>query len=221
MNQEAKTPSPKGRRMTKKSTNYKGRQRSVAAEAAILTATIELIEEKPLSEVTAEAIAQRAGVSKATIYKWWPNKNRVALEAFLSRSRAEFPGSDSGSALRDFTEQLVAATRFYKSAGGRMVCQFIAEGQSDPELLTMFRERFLHSRRQAVRELWERGVARGEIRPDLDADLAIDLIFGPMFYRLLVGHGSLDDADAEAMVAAVFRGLQVAPSRETKRKGPR
>src|ERR1700674_6049680 len=108
--------------MTKKSTNYKGRQRSAAAEASILTATIELIEEKPLSEVTAEAIAQRAGVSKATIYKWWPNKNRVALDAFLSRSRAEIPGSDTGSALRDFTEQLVAAARFYKSAGGRMVC---------------------------------------------------------------------------------------------------
>ena len=138
--------------MTEKRSNYKGRQRSVAAEAAILTAAIELIEEKPLCEVTAEAIAQRAGVSKATIYKWWPNKNRVALDAFLSRSRAEIPNSDTGSALRDFTEQLVAATRFYKSAGGRMLRQFIAEGQSDPELLTLFRERFLHSRRLVLRD---------------------------------------------------------------------
>jgi AcrR family transcriptional regulator len=205
--------------MTEKRTNYKGRQRSVAAEAAILTAAIELIQEKPLSQVTAEAIAQRAGVSKATIYKWWPNKNRVALDAFLSRSRTEIPSSDTGSALRDFTEQLVGATRFYNSAGGRMLCQFIAEGQSDPELLALYRERFLDSRRQAVRELWERGVARGEIRPDLDPDLVIDLIFGPMFYRLLVGHGPLDDADADAMVAAVFRGLQVTPPRETKPEG--
>jgi AcrR family transcriptional regulator len=238
--------------MTAKQTKHMGRQRSVAAEAAILTAASELIEEKPLraygkderaagfipagtspaarpaaflpnalSEVTAEAIAQRAGVSKATIYKWWPNKNRVALDAFLSRSRAEIPSSDTGSALRDLTEQLVAAARFYQSAGDRVVRQFIAEGQSDPELLTMFRERFLHPRRQAVRELWERGVARGEIRPDLDADLAIDLLFGPLFYRLLVGHGALDDADAEALAAAVFRGLPVAPSREAQRKGRR
>src|SRR5262249_15009268 len=171
-----------------KKTKHKGRQRSAAAEAAILAATIELLEKKPLSAVTAEAIAERAGVSKATIYKWWPNKSRVALDAVLSRSRTENPSSDTGSALRDFTEQLLAATRFYKGAGGRMLCQFIAEGQSDPELLTLYRERFLHPSRQAVRQLWERGVARGEIRPDLNPDLVIDLVFGPMFYRLLVGH---------------------------------
>ena len=112
----------------------------------------------------------------------------------------------------------MAATRFYKSPGGRLFCQFIAEGQSDPDLLALFRERFLHPRRKAVREMWERGVARGEIRPELDPELVIDLIFGPMVYRLLVGHGPLDDADAEAMVAAVFRGLQVAPGREPTRK---
>src|SRR5260370_12251151 len=95
--------------MTAKQTKHKGRKRSAAAEAAILTATSELIEEKPLSEVTAEAIAQRAGVSKATIYKWWPNKNRVALDAFLSRSRTEIPSSNTGSALRDFTDPLMAS----------------------------------------------------------------------------------------------------------------
>jgi hypothetical protein len=102
-----------------------------------------------------------------------------------------------------------------------MFCQFIAEGQSDPELLALFRERFQRSRRQAVRELWERGVARGEIRPELDPELVIDLMFGPMVYRLLVGHGPLDPDDEEAMAAAVFRGLQVAPGCETKRKRSR
>jgi AcrR family transcriptional regulator len=204
--------------MTEKPAIHKGRPRSAAAEAAILTATLELMEEKPLDEVTAEAIAQRAGVSKATIYKWWPNKNRVALDAFLSRSRTEIPSSDTGSALRDFTAQLVAAARFYTSSGGRILRQFIAAGQSDPEFLALYREQFLRPRRQAVRALWERGVARGQIRPDLDAELVIDLIFGPMFYRLLVGHGSLADADAEVIVTAVFQGLEVAPSRETKRK---
>jgi AcrR family transcriptional regulator len=204
--------------MTTKLTNHKGRKRSAAAEAAILAATIELLEEKPLCEVTADAIAVRAGVSKATIYKWWPNKNRVALDAFISRARTEIPGVDTGSALRDFTEQLVAASRFCMSASGRMLCQFIAEGQNDPELLTLFHERFLRSRRQAIRKLWERGVARGEIRPELDPELVIDLIFGPLVFRLLVGHGRLDATDAEAMAAAVFRGLQVAPGRKSKGK---
>jgi AcrR family transcriptional regulator len=207
--------------MTAKQTKHKGRKRSAVAEAAILTATVELLEVKPLCEVTAEAIAKQAGVSKATIYKWWPNKNRVALDAYLSSAQAEIPSSDTGSALRDFTEQLVAATRFYTSARGRVFCQFIAEGQRDPDLLSLFRERFLRYRRQAVRELWERGVARGEIRPELDPELVIDLIFGPVVYRLLVGHGPLDATDVEAMAAAVFRGLQVAPCKETTRKRPR
>ena len=79
-------------------------------------------------------------------------------------------------------------------------------------MLAMFREQFLNQRRKAARGMWERGVARGEIRAELDPDLGIDLIFGPMVYRLLVGHGPLDDADAEAMVAAVFCGVQVAPA---------
>src|ERR1700687_4842841 len=120
--------------MTAKQTKHKGRKRSAAAEAAILTAPSELLEEQPLVAVTAEAIAQRAGVSKATIYKWWPNKNRVALDAFLSRSRTEIPSSDTGSALRDFTAQLVAATLFYTSSRGRILRPVIAAGQSDPEL---------------------------------------------------------------------------------------
>jgi hypothetical protein len=98
-----------------------------------------------------------------------------------------------------------------------MLCQFITEGQSDPEFLALFRERFLKSRRQAVREICERGAARGDIREDLDPEFVIDLIFGPMVYRLLVDHGPLDDADAEAMVAAVFRGLKVPHAGRTKR----
>ena len=100
--------------------------------------------------MTAEAIAKRAGVSKATIYKWWPNRNRVAMDAFLSRTQEEIPPSDTGSALRDFTETLVAATRFHKSPCGRLLGQFIAEGQSDPDLLAMFREQFLTQRRKAA-----------------------------------------------------------------------
>jgi AcrR family transcriptional regulator len=117
--------------MTMKPKKHKGRQRSAAAEAAILDAAVELLERKPLCEVTAEAIAKRAGVSKATIYKWWPNRNRVAMDAFLSRTQEEILPSDTGSALRDFTETLVAATRFHKSPCGRLLSQFIAEGQSD------------------------------------------------------------------------------------------
>ena len=190
--------------MTLPATKPRGRKRSVAAEAAILSAASELLEMKSLRDVTAEAIAERAGTSKATIYKWWPNKNHVALDAFLKRTQAEIPTSDTGCALRDFTDQLILATRFYKSPRGRLLTQFIAEGQNDPELLRLFRERFLKQRRQSVRAIWEKAVARGEIRADVECELFIDLMYSPLVYRLLVGHNPLSDADAAAVVEAVF-----------------
>ncbi|HEX3313668.1 MAG TPA: TetR/AcrR family transcriptional regulator [Gemmataceae bacterium] len=185
----------------------RGRKRSVAAETAILAAATELLEEKSLRDLTCEAIAERAGTSKATIYKWWPNKNHVALDAFLLRTQAEIPTSDTGCALRDFTEQLVLATRFYKSPRGRLLTQFIAEGQNDPDLLRLFRERFLRLRRQAVKAIWDKAVARGDIRADVECELFIDLLFSPLVYRLLVGHNPLADSDAAAIVHAVFRGV--------------
>ena len=186
----------------------RGRQRSLEAETAILSATSELLKEKPLREVTTDAIAQRAGVSKATLYKWWPNKNVVALDAFLSSMKVRVGIPDTGSAFKDFTLHLEDVIQFYTTPYGRLLCQFIAEGQSDPEFLTLFRERFLQARRDAVRTIWERGVTRGELRDDVESDIGLDLIFGPMVYRLLTGHAPLDKANAEAMVAVAFRGLQ-------------
>ncbi len=190
----------------------RGRQRSLVVQAAILKATGELLEKKPLREITADAIARRAGVSKATLYKWWPNKNLIAVDAFEARMNEIVPIPDTGSAEKDFIEQFKSAIDFYKSPGGRIICQFIAEGQSDSDLLALFRERFVKPRREGPRLMWQRGVERGEIRPDVDKELFLDLIYGPMIYRLLVGHCPLDHTQAEAIIAAVFQGMKAIPS---------
>lgn len=187
---------------------HKGRQRCVEAEAAILSATIELLEEKTLREVTADAIAQRAGVSKATIYKWWPNKSLVALDAFLSRMQSAVETPNTGSTQKDFIEQLKSLLRFFASPYGRIYAQFITEGQSDPAFLDQFRNRFLKSRRDEVRVMWQRGVDRGDIRRDVDGDIVLDLIYGPIVFRLLTGHAPLNDTEAKAIVTTAFRGLQ-------------
>jgi AcrR family transcriptional regulator len=185
----------------------RGRHRSVEAEASILKATLYLLERKSLRQVTADAIARRAGVSKATIYKWWPNKSLVALDAYLGSMAEQVVMPDTGSALIDFTQQLQSLTVFYKSPLGRLFCQFIAEGQSDPGFLAMFRERFLYERRNAARVMWQRGVERGEIRKESDSEMVLDLIYGPMVFRLLAGHGSLCSHELEVMVQAVFGGI--------------
>lgn len=195
----------------------RGRHRSVEAEASILKATLYLLERKSLRQVTVDAIARRAGVSKATVYKWWPNKSMVALDAYLGCMAVQVRMPDTGSALTDFTLQLQSLTAFYKSPLGRLFCQFIAEGQSDPGFLALFRERFLYLRRDAARVMWQRGVKRGEIRKEIDSELVLDLVYGPMIFRLLAGHASLGDVESEAMVASVFGGIRQAGYRCPKK----
>ena len=186
----------------------RGRRRSLQAEAAILKATLYLLERQPLRKVTADAIARRAGVSKTTIYKWWPNKSLVALDAYLAGMTEQVAMPDTGSAELDFTQQLKSVMAFYTSPLGRLFCQFLAEGQSDPGFLALFRERFLYARRDTARVMWRRGVDRGEIREEIDGEIVLDLIYGPMIFRLLAGHGSLSDRESEAVVEAVFGGLR-------------
>ncbi|WP_158794807.1 TetR/AcrR family transcriptional regulator [Granulicella sp. L60] len=186
----------------------RGRHRSLEAKTSILNATLYLLERKPLRKVTSDEIARRAGVSKATIYRWWPNKSLVALEAYLTGMTERVAIPDTGSAELDFTLQLKSLTAFYTSSLGRLFCQFIAEGQSDPGFLALFRERFLFARRDAARVMWRRGVTRREIREEIDGEIVLDLIYGPTIFRLLAGHGALNDTESEAMVATVFSGLR-------------
>ena len=158
--------------------------------------------------MTAEAIAARAGVSKATLYKWWPNKSLVALDAFLLHMQSEVPSPDTGSARTDFIEQVKLLIRFLASPYGRIYGQFIAEGRNDAAFLEQFRERFIQPRRDGIRVIWQRGVDRGEIRPDICSDIALDLIYGPVMFRMLTGHSPLNDEQAEAIVDAAFSGIR-------------
>ncbi len=196
----------------------RGRHRSIEAKTAILKATLQLLERKPLRKVTADAIAKRAGVSKATIYKWWPNKTLVALEAYLAGMTERVSAPDTGSAETDFILQLQSVHAFYTSPLGRLFCQFIAEGQSDAGFLALFRERFLYPRRDLARVMWRRGVERGEICEKIDGEIVLDLIYGPTIFRLLAGRGSLSDTDAEAIVRAVFGGLKRSNRRGEKKE---
>jgi len=184
-----------------------GRPRSEESRLAVLRATSELMLEVGLRAMTTEAIATRSGASKATIYKWWPNKYAVAIEAFLSAMFAESADPDTGSAREDFRRALRGMMRFYSSPSGRVFAQLVGEAQFDPQVAAELRDRLVGSRRQLVRAIWDRGVARGELRPDVDPEAAIDLLFGPAMYRLVAGHAPLDDAAADAIVDVAMGGL--------------
>jgi AcrR family transcriptional regulator len=174
---------------------------------AVLHATSELINEVGLRAMTTDEIASRSGVSKATIYKWWPNKYAVAVEAFLSEMDMKSSDPDTGSAKEDFRRALRGLIRFYRSKDGRAYAQLIGEAQFDPQIGVELREHLVKSRRKLVRAILDRGIARGELRPDVDPEAAIDLMFGPAMYRLVAGHAPLDARSADAIVDAAMRGL--------------
>ena len=184
-----------------------GRPRSERARRAILQAANELLESEGFAAVSVEAIAERAGVSKATIYRWWPNKAAVVMDGFLSIVSSEVPFPHTGHAREDIRIHMRRLAEAFSGKIGRTVSALLAESQADPELAEALRSRWLSVRRAEAREILERGVERGELREDLDQEVAVDVLYGPIYYRMLVGHAPLDDDFADALADHVFVGL--------------
>jgi AcrR family transcriptional regulator len=183
------------------------RPRSVRAHDAVLAATRELLAEGGLPAATTEAISKRSGVSKATIYNHWPSRIALAAEAFGLQMAEAFPLPDTGSAAGDLTQQVRNVSDFYASAAGPVFAQLLAATVTDPHGAEYFRDFFLADRRESTRLLWQRALARGEARPEIDADTAADLLFGGLIYRLMSGHVPLSPERADAIAHAAVAGL--------------
>jgi AcrR family transcriptional regulator len=183
----------------------RGRPRSEAARAAILRAAIELLQENGFSALSVDAIAGRAGVGKATIYRWWPNKAAVVMDAFLADTAPEMPFPDTGSAREDLRRQMRAVIRLLNTPAVRdPFVALIAESQHDPAVATALRERFVASRRKAATEVLTRGVQRGELRADLDPAVALDALYGALYYRLLVSGQRLTPRYADTLLDQLY-----------------
>src|ERR687889_2592462 len=184
-----------------------GRPRSERAHRAILQAANDLLESEGFAAVTVEAIAERAGVSKATVYRWWPNRAAVGMDGFLSIVSSEVPFPHTGHAREDIRLHMRRLTEAFSGKIGRTVAVLIAEGQADPELAEALRSRWLSVRRTEARKILELGIECGELREDLDPEVAVDILYGPIYYRLLVGHAPLDEKFADALADHVFAGF--------------
>ena len=155
-----------------------------------------------------EAIAGRAGVSKATIYRWWPSRGAVALEGLLaqtSESIAIPTGLSTGEALRFQVGGLVAL--FQDSVCGPLMRGLIGQAQSDAEIAAALREQWLAPRRAVAVDTIRAGVTRGEIRADIDVAVAADQVFAPVYYRLIFGHDRLGGDLADRLVDQMMAGL--------------
>lgn len=183
------------------------RPRSARVHEAVLAATRALLAAGGLPAATVDAISDRSGVSKATIYKHWPSRTAVAAEAFGLEMADAIPAPRTGDGLEDLIDHVRRVSAFYASPAGTVFAQLIAASVTDPHGAEYFREFFLTGRRKLVAGLWERGVAQGRLDPAVDVEVATDLLFGPLIFRLLSGHAPLTPENAEAIARAALAGL--------------
>jgi AcrR family transcriptional regulator len=185
-----------------------GRPRSEARRAAILAAAGDLMMEGGLRAATMEAIAARAGVGKATVYKWWPSRGAVALEGFMLRAADSWSLPEGASAPEALRILAVAAVRlFTQSPAGPLMRALVADAQSDPVIARALREQWLGPRRAVAAEIIHEGIAHRELRADLDVAATLDLVFAPIYYRLLLGHEPLDEGFARRYIDHVLEGI--------------
>ena len=182
-----------------------GRPRSETARRAILTAAMAELEQHGYAALTIQGIAARAGVGKQTIYRWWSSKADVVLDALTDMAETRIAVPDEGSLPADLMAFLTAT--FRQRDRRPVLIGLMAEALLDPAFARAFRDRFLFGRRDALRTILDRAVARGEIAAGMDLELAIDVVYGVLWYRLMLDHAPLDDTAARQMTALLHRAL--------------
>ena len=187
----------------------RGRPRSEPARQAILAAAADLLLTRGLAAVSMDAVAARAGVSKATIYRWWPTKETLALDALYEQLTEPSPEAPDTGTLRG--DLLALLTGWIGRVGdrpfGRVIGALVTEAGTDPVFGKLYRERYVEPRRAQARLIFTRAIGRGEISVGTDVEAAIDLLYGALYHRLLHGHAPLTQEFVETVVGIVVAGI--------------
>lgn len=192
----------------------RGRPRSERARLAILSAAAELLLARGLGAVSMDAVAERAGVSKATIYRWWPTKETLALDALYTQWAAAQPSEvDTGSLRGDLLALLrpwallAAGASGGQGSYGQIIAALVTKAQTDPAFAAEYRQRVVQPRRDTARAILDRAIERGEIPPGTNTEVALDLLYGPLYHRLLHRHAPIDEQFVEDVVDMALRGI--------------
>ena len=183
-----------------------GRPRSEQARLAILRSALQLLGKNGFSGLTIEEVAAHAGVGKATVYRWWPNKAALIADAFASGTTRKLHFPDTGSLRSDMSQQMRQVIKVFRSRRGRIVSAILAGGQTDRDLIAAFRDRFLWPRRREAYATLRRGIQRGELRKNLDMDLLLDSLYGPIYMRFLIQHDKLTPDFVDHLCDLVLKG---------------
>lgn len=180
---EATEPRPRGG----------GRPRSETVRLSILTSALRLLETESLQAISIEAIAREAEVSKATIYRWWNSKASVAIDAFMENHIVKTPMRYDVHPAEALLAHWRSLATQYAGWPGRLVAQILAEGQSDPDIMREFRQRFYYSRRAVVREVVEQLNKTEQIPHGINAEDLMDMLYASIYLRLMWGHAPIDE----------------------------
>ena len=181
-----------------------GRKRSEQARQAILAAALELTAEAGYARLTIDGIAARSGTGKQTIYRWWPSKDDVLLEAGAAKADLHVPILDNGSYRADLRAFLTASFALGRQSQLTDVLRaLMARAQIDDAFGQRFRTAFLQRRRDALAVILDRAQARGELPAGLSPGTITDIVFGVIWYRMLATRQSLDNKLADELTTAL------------------
>lgn len=185
----------------------RGRPRDAAARDEVLAIAAKLLDEGGLPAVTMDRLAAMSGVGKPTIYRTWPNAMSVAFEVLLARAEGQRAKAVKGAPRAALRAQLRAIADIFTTPVGRSIALLIAAAQSETELARAFRNRFLIASREEGRGIIERGVKDGVFRADLDIETALDIVYAPLYFRLLIGHQKIDSVFVDRLLDGALNGL--------------
>jgi AcrR family transcriptional regulator len=181
----------------------------------MLAATLELIAEMGVHAFRMEDVAERAAVGKAAIYRRYRSKEALVTAA-VAALVSEITVPDTGSTQGDLLALMREAVELYSGPlAPRLMPNLVGAMGQQPELARIVRENFLAGRRDALRQVLQRGVERGDLCPDIDLELALDVLGGPLFYRLLITGGAIDERLASGVSDLILRGFAPSPGRRT------
>ena len=184
-----------------------GPHRDPEAQQRILDATRELICERGPNQVSINEIASAANVGKQTIYRWWPSKAAVVVDALEQMIKAANPPPTTGSAYGDIQTQMRRVAQSLASPTGAIIRELVAESQGDPDVAEMFRAGFFTERRSRAAAVIQAGIDSGELSSAIDVETSVDILYAPMWLRLLIGHQPLSVAAADQILDHVWPAL--------------
>ncbi|MGG4039268.1 TetR/AcrR family transcriptional regulator [Heyndrickxia ginsengihumi] len=186
-----------------------GRPRSKKSKQAIIEATISLLESSGYHSLTMEAIANQAGAGKATIYRWWVNKAELVMEAFKEYMEPQVQFEDTNHIREDFRRQLYNLKNVFDTALGRTVIEIIVDNGTDPKISESFSEFHLQPRRKEAKRILDKGIKRGEIKESIDKDIVLDMLYAPVYFRILISKQVIDAVFIDTLLDSVMNAIKV------------